>query len=183
METTFGHTRAKLEMTDITKLRVDAVVNAANPALMGGGGVDGAIHRAGGPAIREECRRIIAKIGRLAPGRAVSTTGGRLPVKYVIHTVGPIWRGGQGREAETLASAYRESLILADKLALKRVAFPSISTGAYGYPLEAAAEIAVGEVKKYLTQTPETLLEEVVFTVFSADGLKAYEQALGNRTE
>jgi len=165
-------------MTDITKLSVDAVVNAANPALRGGDGVDGAIHRAGGHAIQEESQRIIAKIGRLAPGRAVATTAGRLPAKYVIHTVGPIWRGGQGRESEILASAYRESLILADKLALKRVAFPSLSTGAYGYPLEPAAEIAMHEVKAYLLGHPDTLLEEIVFALFSPDVFEAYQRAL-----
>jgi O-acetyl-ADP-ribose deacetylase len=176
MEKKIGHVRITLEQTDLTKLRVDAIVNAANPALRGGGGVDGAIHRAGGPAILEECLRIIAKIGRLAPGRAVMTTGGRLPAKYVIHTVGPIWRGGQGNEARVLASAYRESLELADKMALKSVGLPSIATGAYGYPLEPAAEIALGETVRFAAQAAS--VEQIIFALFSAEAFEVYQRVL-----
>jgi O-acetyl-ADP-ribose deacetylase len=175
MEKLCGHTLVSLELTDLTKVRVEALVNAANPSLMGGGGVDGAIHRAGGPAIREECARLIAKIGRLEPGRAVITTGGRLPAKNIIHTVGPIWRGGERGEEAILVSAYRESLKLADKMALRSLAFPSISTGAYGYPLAPAARVAVREVKKYLIS--DTLLDRVVFALFAQEALDAYLRA------
>ena len=125
---------------DITRVTTDAIVNAANSSLMGGGGVDGAIHRAGGEAILAACKAIVAGIGRLPAGKAVVTTGGRLPATYVIHTVGPIYRGGGHGEAETLASCYRESIRVADRNSVHSVAFPSISTGAYGYPLQEAAE-------------------------------------------
>src|SRR5271157_2689865 len=128
---------------DITKETTEAIVNAANSSLLGGGGVDGAIHRAGGPSILQECKRIVAKIGTLPSGKAVLTTGGRLPAKYVIHTVGPVYRGGQQREAETLASCYRESIRVADDHGIQSCAFPSISTGAFGYPVHEAAAIAV----------------------------------------
>ncbi|MFH1313818.1 MAG: O-acetyl-ADP-ribose deacetylase, partial [Candidatus Eisenbacteria bacterium] len=124
---------------DITKIEVDAIVNAANEGLRGGGGVDGAIHRAGGPAIMEECR----KIGRCPTGSAVMTTGGRLPAGFVIHTVGPVWHGGGRGEPELLKSAYRSSLKLADDHKLKSIAFPSISTGVYGFPIEEACPIAI----------------------------------------
>jgi len=120
---------------DITKETTEAIVNAANSSLLGGGGVDGAIHRAGGPSILQECKRIVAKIGTLPAGKAVITTGGRLPAKYVIHTVGPVYRGGQQREAETLASCYHESIRIADDHGIRSLAFPSISTGAFGYPV------------------------------------------------
>jgi len=176
MEKLIGHTRVSLELNDIVKLRVDAIVNAANPSLMGGGGVDGAIHAAGGHAIIQECRHIIAKIVRLAPGKAVITNGGRLPAKYVIHTVGPIWRGGDRQEAEILASAYRESLALADKMSLKSVAFPSISTGAFGYPPAEAAEVALTEVNRFLRG--ETMLEHVQFALFSQESLEIYQRVL-----
>lgn len=177
MEKIIGRARISLERTDLTKLRVDAIVNAANPTLMGGGGVDGAIHRAGGPAIREECARLIAKIGRLSPGRAVLTTAGRLPCRYVIHTVGPIWRGGEAREAEILASAYRESLAVADKMALTSIGFPALSTGAYGYPLEAATGIALEETAAFLAGP--TTIERVVFALFSAEDFEVYSRILG----
>jgi O-acetyl-ADP-ribose deacetylase len=176
MEKTIGSTRVRLELTDITKLATDAIVNAANPHLAGGGGVDGAIHRAGGHSIGRECAAIIERIGRLAPGKAVITGGGRLPAKHVIHTVGPIWRGGSSREAEILASAYRESLALADKMALASVAFPSISTGVYGYPTEAAAAVALAAVSEYLSGP--TGLTEVVFALFSREDLEIYSAAL-----
>src|ERR1700731_4019503 len=119
---------------DITKETTEAVVNAVNSSLLGGGGVDGAIHHAGGPWILQECKRIVAKIGALPAGKAVITTGGRLPAKYVIHAVGPVYRGGPQHEAETLASCYRECIRLADDNGIKSLAFPSISTGAFGYP-------------------------------------------------
>jgi O-acetyl-ADP-ribose deacetylase (regulator of RNase III) len=121
---------------DITLQETDAIVNAANSGLMGGGGVDGAIHRAGGPVILEECRRIVARQGRLPEGQAVITAGGRLKARYVIHTVGPVWRGGDRGEADILASAYRESLRTAAEHGLTSVSFPSISTGVYGYPVD-----------------------------------------------
>jgi O-acetyl-ADP-ribose deacetylase len=128
---------------DITKETTEAIVNAANSSLLGGGGVDGAIHRAGGPAILGECRRIVAKIGRLEAGRAVLTIGGRLAAKYVIHTVGPVYGYGRDGEPEILASCYRQSIALADDHAIHSIAFPAISTGAFLYPLQAAAEIAL----------------------------------------
>jgi O-acetyl-ADP-ribose deacetylase (regulator of RNase III) len=135
---------------DITKCCVDAIVNAANTSLMGGGGVDGAIHRAGGPAILEDCRRIVARQGGCKTGQAVITTGGNLPAKYVIHTVGPVYNGGKGNVTELLKSCYQNSLVLAVENGGKTVAFPNISTGIYGYPKLAAAEIAVTTVKAFL---------------------------------
>lgn len=177
MERIFGTTRLVLSRGDVTKQSVDAVVNAANSSLLGGGGVDGAIHRAGGPAILAECRKIVGEIGRLDPGKAVVTTGGKLPARYVIHTVGPIWRGGTRGEPETLASAYRESLLRAEEKRLRSVAFPSISTGAYGYPIDLAARTALGEVSGRLASGSS--LEEVRFVLFSAEALETYEEALG----
>jgi len=128
---------------DITKETTSAIVNAANSSLLGGGGVDGAIHRAGGPAILQECRKIVTEIGRLPAGKAIITTGGRLPAKYVVHTVGPIYRDGKHGEPEALASCYREAIRVADEHAVESIAFPSISTGAYGYPVKDAASVAV----------------------------------------
>jgi O-acetyl-ADP-ribose deacetylase len=157
---------------DITKETTDAIVNAANSSLMGGGGVDGAIHRAGGPAILEECKLIVKKIGRLPPGQAVITTAGRLPAKYVIHSVGPIYRDGKRGEAETLASCYSESIRVADDHALKSIAFPAISTGAYGYPVEQAAEVAVYAVIAALRSTK--YLTSARFILFDNSTLKAY---------
>ena len=134
----FGRGRIQLTRGDITRETTDAIVNAANSSLLGGGGVDGAIHRAGGPAILEDCKRIRAQRGELPAGEAVVTTAGRLPCRRVIHTVGPIWHGGTHGEPETLARCYRNSLALAAAEGLESVAFPSISTGAYGYPVEQA---------------------------------------------
>lgn len=161
--------------SDITKINVDAIVNAANSSLMGGGGVDGAIHRAGGPSILAECERIVAKIGRLPAGKAVMTTGGRLPAKYVVHTVGPVWSGGKRGEAETLASAYRESMRVADENSVTSIAFPSISTGAYRYPLADAARIAVKAVAEALEKSSS--IKEVRFALFDSSTLDVYVAA------
>jgi O-acetyl-ADP-ribose deacetylase (regulator of RNase III) len=162
---------------DITKQDTDAIVNAANSGLMGGGGVDGAIHHAGGPAILEKCKRIVARQGRLPAGQAVITTAGNMKAKHVIHTVGPVWRGGGSSEAETLASAYRESLKLAVQNRLSSVSFPSISTGAYGYPVDAAAKIALDEVASFLKKSPASL-KRVVFVLFDARTFSAYAEEL-----
>ncbi|WP_025321779.1 O-acetyl-ADP-ribose deacetylase [Deferrisoma camini] len=176
MERQIGNTRLVLVRGDITRQAVDAVVNAANPSLMGGGGVDGAIHRAGGPAILDECKKIVKKIGRLEPGGAVVTTAGNLPARHVIHTVGPVWKGGARGEPEVLSSAYVESLKRAEELGCRSVAFPSISTGAYGYPLEEAARVALEAVIAHLEEGSP--LEEVRFVLFSDPVLAAYETAL-----
>jgi len=151
---------------DITKETADAIVNAANSSLLGGGGVDGAIHHAGGPSILQECKRIVArmKIGTLPAGKAVITTGGRLRAKYVIHTVGPVYRGGRQHEAETLASCYGECIRIADDHGIKSVALPSISTGAFGYPVHEASEIAVRAIVEALP--PCAHLERVRFVLF-----------------
>ena len=176
MEARFGPTRLWLKEGDITREAVDAVVNAANSSLMGGGGVDGAIHRAGGPQILEECRAIVARIGRLRTGEAVITSGGRLPARHVIHTVGPVWRGGRDGEPDLLASAYRNSLRVAVENGLKSVAFPSISTGVYGYPIEQAARVALTAVRRFVEEAGE--VEEVRMVLFGAAALQVYEAAL-----
>ena len=160
---------------DITKETADAIVNAANSSLLGGGGVDGAIRRAGGPAILAACQRIVAEIGRLPAGKAVITSGGRLSARYVIHTVGPVYSGGQRGEAETLASCHRESIRLADEHSLGSLAFPAISTGAYGYPVADAARVAVSAVAEALGLTKH--LTRVRFVLFDLATLKAYERA------
>jgi O-acetyl-ADP-ribose deacetylase (regulator of RNase III) len=162
---------------DITRQASDAIVNAANSSLMGGGGVDGAIHRAGGPAIIEECKQIVAAHGRLPTGQAVITTAGNMPARHVIHTVGPVWHGGSAGEAGLLASAYRKSLELAAAEKLSGVSFPSISTGAYGYPVDQAARIALKEVVAFLGKT--TSVKKVVFVLFDARTFDAYAAALG----
>lgn len=176
MEIEIGAASFSLIKGDITRQNTEAIVNAANSSLMGGGGVDGAIHRAGGPAILEECKIIKAERGPLPPGQAVITSGGRLKAKYVIHTVGPVWHGGKSGEPETLSSAYRESLRLAAKKGIKSVSFPSISTGAYGYPVEQAARVAVKTVIEFLRE--KLPLEKVAFVLFNDDALQAYEGAL-----
>ncbi len=175
MEKIFGNTRLRLVQGDITQEEVDAVVNAANSSLMGGGGVDGAIHGAGGPAILDACKAIRAERGKLPAGEAVATTAGAMKAKKVIHTVGPIWRGGGAGEAATLASAYRRSLEVASEEGLRTVAFPSISTGAYGYPIDQAAAVALETVKETVEGTG---LEEVRFVLFSDADLQVYKQAL-----
>ncbi len=174
---TINKTKLSLIQGDITHQGTEAIVNAANPSLMGGGGVDGAIHRAGGPAVLEECKKIVAKMGRLPPGKAVITTAGNLKAKYVIHTVGPVWHGGNEGEAETLASAYQESLKLATENRLKSISFPSISTGAYGYPIKEAAKIALNTVASYL-QNNITPLREINFVLYDHLTHKDYLNAL-----
>jgi O-acetyl-ADP-ribose deacetylase len=154
----------------------DAIVNAANSTLMGGGGVDGAIHRAGGPAILEDCKRVIAQIGSLPAGQAVATRGGDLKARHVIHTVGPIWSGGYYGEPEKLESCYRESISRADELHLRSVAFPSISTGAYGYPLSDAAAVALPVVIQTLQSS--SYVHHVRFVLFGGEAFDAYIRAL-----
>jgi len=149
----------QLVIADITEQEVDAIVNAANPSLLGGGGVDGAIHRAGGGAILEECRAL----GRCEPGDAKATTGGNLPARHVVHAVGPIWHGGGEGEAELLASCHRRAIELADELGATSVAFPAISTGAYGYPVELAAPVAIAATKEALAKHPSVQLARFVF--------------------
>ena len=155
---------------DITKLAVDVIVNAANCSLLGGGGVDGAIHRAAGPELLAACRRFSG----CATGNAVITPGFRLPARYVIHTPGPVWYGGAGREAELLQNCYDNSLRLAAEKQLETIAFPGISTGVYGYPLEAAAQIAVAAVRPW----PEEFPRQTIFVVFSAEAEAVYRRLL-----
>ena len=174
---TINQAKLSIIQGDITAQDTDAIVNAANSSLMGGGGVDGAIHRAGGPAILEECRKIVAQQGRLPTGNAVITTGGKLKARHVIHTVGPVWHGGTSGEAEQLESAYRESLNLAARNGLKSVSFPSISTGAYGYPVDKAAAIALRTVASFLNETSS--VKAVTFVLFDARTFTAYSAALG----
>jgi O-acetyl-ADP-ribose deacetylase (regulator of RNase III) len=177
MEVTVNKTKISIVQGDITGQATDAIANAANSSLMGGGGVDGAIHRAGGPAILKECKKIVARQGRLPTGKAVITTGGNLKARYVIHTVGPIWHGGSRNEAELLRSAYYECLKLATENKLTGISFPSISTGAYGYPVGEAAEIAVSTVVSFLKEQA-TSLKNVVFVLFDARTYESYHRAL-----
>jgi O-acetyl-ADP-ribose deacetylase len=163
-----------LKTGDITKENVDAIVNAANSGLLGGGGVDGAIHNAGGPAVYEEC----VKLNGCEPGDAKITGGGNLPARHVIHTVGPIWRGGNNNEEQTLASAYRRSLDTACENGLHSISFPSISTGAYCFPKDHAAKIAISEIRNFLKSREEKY--SVTMVLFSEGDLKVYETALTN---
>src|SRR5271157_5051670 len=176
MEFQVGKAILELIKGDITDIEADAIVNAANSSLMGGGGVDGAIHSKGGPKIIEECKRIRATEwpDGLPTGKAVITSGGNLKAKYVIHTVGPVWLGGFHVEAELLKQAYRNSLKLAAAKGLKVVAFPSISTGAYGYPIEEASRVALQTVKGFLGK--EDLLERVILVLFSERDFQVYEE-------
>jgi O-acetyl-ADP-ribose deacetylase len=164
---------------DITKIEADAIVNAANTSLLGGGGVDGAIHRAGGPQILEDCRAIVARQGSCAVGEAVITRAGRLPARHVIHTVGPVWNGGHKGEPELLANCYRNSLLLAEEHQLARIAFPGISTGVYRFPKDKAAEIAVNTVRGMSDRL--THVQEVVFVCFDEESLGLYRTALRTR--
>jgi O-acetyl-ADP-ribose deacetylase len=157
---------------DITNLSCDAIVNAANSSLMGGGGVDGAIHRAGGPGILEECKRIVEKQGRCATGEAVITGAGNLPVKYVVHTVGPVWRGGNKNEPQLLANCYSNSLSLAHSHGIKTIAFPAISTGVYGYPKRLAAKVACDAVKNHIDIDS---FDEIIFVFFSEADRREFE--------
>ena len=172
----FGTGRVELVRGDITRQQVDAIVNAANSSLMGGGGVDGAIHRAGGPAILDECRRIVDAQGPLPAGEAVITSGGLLPARHVIHTVGPRWRGGDRGEAATLARCYRNSLGVAARAGLASVAFPSVSTGAYGFPVAEASVVALTTVADVLRSGSP--VRRVCFVLFSDGDLEAYRRAL-----
>lgn len=160
-----GKLKLVVKQGDITQEKVDAIVNAANSGLRGGGGVDGAIHRAGGPAIREECRKIIAKIGRLPAGEAVITTSGRLPAQYVIHTVGPIYRGGKSGEEEKLFNAYYNSLKLADEKQLETIAFPAISCGVYGYPFDEALKVSKRAIETFSQEAKS--IKEIRLVYFS----------------
>jgi len=177
VEVTVNQAKLCIIQGDITRQDTDAIVNAANSSLMGGGGVDGAIHRAGGPAILEECKQIVARQGRLPTGRAVMTTGGNLKARYVIHTVGPIWRGGNKGEPELLASAYQESLKLAMENQLSSISFPSISTGAYGYPVDKASRVAIRVIITSLRQSV-TSVKEVAFVLFDSQSFRVYSLAL-----
>jgi O-acetyl-ADP-ribose deacetylase (regulator of RNase III) len=177
MSLNWGETKISFVQGDITDQNVDAIVNAANSSLMGGGGVDGAIHRKGGPEILEECKLIRQHEWHdgLPGGKAVITNGGRLKVGHVIHTVGPVWRGGGEKESEVLANCYKNSLSIAKKRRLRSVAFPSISTGAYGYPIQEASRIALNTVKECIEK--EGGPAEVVFVLFSESDLRIYIQA------
>lgn len=172
-----GKAKILLVQGDITEQETDAIVNAANSSLMGGGGVDGAIHRKGGPRILEECKRIRATEwpDGLPTGKAVITSGGNLKARYVIHTVGPVWRGGGQGEPELLAEAYRNSLRLTLSKGLKTIAFPSISTGAYRYPIQKASRIALKTVKEFLKK--EDKLRKAVFVLFTKHDLEIYREA------
>lgn len=168
--------RIQLLRGDITKISADAIVNAANTSLLGGGGVDGAIHRAGGPAILEACRKVIAKQGGCKTGDVVITTAGNLPAKFVIHTVGPVWNGGEHDEDEKLASCYRKSLELAEQYDCATIAFPCISTGIYRFPIERAAKIAVPTVVQHLNSSGK--IGRVLFVCFDEENYIALQSAL-----
>jgi O-acetyl-ADP-ribose deacetylase (regulator of RNase III) len=176
VQSKIGTSILELVQGDITTQDTEAIVNAANPGLLGGGGVDGAIHRAGGPQILEECRRL----GGCPPGQARITSGGRLRARYVIHTVGPVYYGGNRDEAAILADAYRNSLALASERGIRSVAFPSLSTGAYGYPLELAAAVALSTAISYLREHQDIKL--VRFVLYGSEAYRAYEKALAALT-
>ena len=176
MEISVAGATIRLLQGDITAVPADAIVNAANSELVGGGGVDGAIHRAGGPAIMLELNRIRPR-GGCPAGSAVATKAGNLPAKHVLHAVGPIWRGGGFSEPELLASAYASSLRLAAERGARSVSFPSLSTGAYGYPVEKAAPVALEAVASFLRAAP-TSIREAVFVLFDQPTLRAYEKAM-----
>jgi O-acetyl-ADP-ribose deacetylase (regulator of RNase III) len=168
--------KIELLQGDITKVDADAIVNAANTSLLGGGGVDGAIHRAGGPAILDDCRKIIAKQGGCKVGEAVITTAGNLPAKFVIHTVGPVWNGGKKNEEKKLSECYRNSLQLAVDTNCKTIAFPNISTGIYRFPKDKAASISVDTVLDFLSKTDK--IEKVLFVCFDEENYEWVKKAL-----
>lgn len=172
----------KIEVTkgDITKIKVDAIVNAANTSLLGGGGVDGAIHRAGGSAILEACKKIIAKQGGCKVGEAVITTAGKLPSNYVIHTVGPVWNNGTNKEEEKLANCYSNSLKIAVENHCKTVAFPCISTGVYRFPKDKAAKIAVNSISKFLEKHEQ--IAHVILVCFDDENYQILKSELENKT-
>jgi len=172
----------RLMTGDLTKVTADVLVNAANPLLAGGGGVDGAIHRAGGPSIMTELDEIRRRIGRCPAGSAVATAAGRLPAKFVFHAVGPVYRDGEQGEPDLLAACYRRTLRMAEEFGLTSIAFPSISTGAYGYPIQEAARIAVRTIREHLS-APGGHVREVTIVLFSRQDYGIYEQALGDVTE
>ena len=169
-------TKLEVRRGDITQVRVDAIVNAANTSLLGGGGVDGAIHRAGGPSILEECMQIRNAQGGCPVGESVITTAGKLPAKFVIHTVGPVWSGNHSEENQLLASCYRNSLLIAVQNHVKTLAFPNISTGIYRFPKNAAAEIAVHEVKQFISD--DDSLELILFVCFDEENYAIYTRLL-----
>lgn len=175
MELIYNGTNIQLIQGDITKQDIDAIVNAANTTLLGGGGVDGAIHSAGGSRILEECKIIRSKQGGCDVGEAVITTAGNLPSDYVIHTVGPVWQGGNNNEPELLANSYRNSLKLAYESNINSIAFPSISTGVYKYPKEKAALIALNTVKKVLD---DIIFDEIRFILFSKNDFDIYKESI-----
>ena len=175
MEKMIGKTKLNLIQGDITLQETDAIVNAANTGLLGGGGVDGAIHRAGGPKILEECKKIRAKQGGCPTGEAVITSGGNMATGYVIHTVGPVWSGGNRNEEQLLRNAYYNSLNLAKENGIKSISFPSISTGVYRFPIDKAARIALTTAKEFIQ---ENNFEEIRFVLFSERDLQVYEEAL-----
>lgn len=170
----------ELVIGDITKLEVDAIVNAANTSLLGGGGVDGAIHRAGGNEILEECQKIRNKQGGCKVGEAVITKAGKLPSKFVIHTVGPVWNNGEKDEDKLLTLSYENSMKLAVEYNLQTIAFPNISTGIYHFPKTKAAIIAIDTVRKFLTTT--NILKKVVFVCFDMENFKIYKSLLDNKS-
>ena len=168
--------RVNLVFGDITKMEVDAIVNAANTWLMGGGGVDGAIHRAGGPDILEECRQIVARHGPCPTGQAVITTAGKLPARYVIHTVGPVWNGGKHNEEQLLKNAYENSLKLAVENGVETLAFPNISTGVYAFPKDKAAKIAIEAASNFLASDQQ--IQKVTFVCFDFENYHLYKDLL-----
>ena len=173
----YVQSRVEIIRGDITRQKADAIVNAANSSLMGGGGVDGAIHRAGGPAILDECKAHVARHGQCGIGEAVITTGGHLPAKFVIHTVGPVWHGGGNNESSKLSNCYRNSLLLAVKYQLRTVAFPNISTGIYGYPKNQAAAVAIKTTLEFLKS--DSSLTKVSFVCFDDENFELYKSILG----
>ena len=170
--------RLELIRGDITELKVDAIVNAANSSLLGGGGVDGAIHQAAGPKLLEECLKIKERQDGCPPGEAVITSGANLKVKFIIHAVGPVWEGGNANEDEVLAKAYKNSLVLAVSNSVETIAFPNISTGVYHFPKERAAEIAIREVNEFLSN--DDTIQKVIFCCYDEENFKIYNQMLNN---
>lgn len=177
MELTIRDSLIQLVRGDITKIKAEAIVNAANTSLLGGGGVDGAIHRAGGKAILEECMKIRNEQGGCPVGEAVVTTAGNLPSRYVIHTVGPVWNGGVNQEEEKLRNCYRNALTQAAGKGVTSIAFPNISTGIYRYPKDSACTIAVEEISRYLSKN-ETSIKRVIFVCFDEENLEIYKNEL-----